>query len=201
MPPRPGAPRLVRVAASGRAGGGVGVPVFSPPRPGAPRLVRVAEGRRGQVPMALELVVRFDYGSVVPWVERDARGLSAVAGPDTVRLTGGVPLEGDGFGVGARFTLAEGQREAFVLTWHPSDGAEPEEVDPGRALGETGRWWGGWSAPCPFPGEWAGPVRRSLLTLKALTYAPPGGIVAAPTPSLPVRLGGNRNWDYRYCWL
>jgi GH15 family glucan-1,4-alpha-glucosidase len=167
----------------------------------APSLVRVVEGRRGTVRMRLELVIRFDYGSIIPWVQRTADGLSAIAGPDRLLLHTRVPLHGVGFTTVAEFDVAAGQREEFTLLWHPSHEDPPPPLDPDWAIGETERWWGRWSTRCAYTGRWRDAVVRSLVTLKALTYAPTGGIVAAPTTSLPEQLGGVRNWDYRYCWL
>ena len=129
------------------------------------------------------------------------RGLSAVAGPDRIRLRTGVELRGVKYRTVAEFAVAEGQREAFELTWHPAHQPEPREVDVLRALEETEQWWRTWSERCPEEGEWTDAVARSLITLKALTYAPTGGLVAAATTSLPEKLGGVRNWDYRYCWV
>ena len=174
---------------------------FMPPRGDAPDLIRVVEGRRGQVPMRMELVIRFDYGSIVPWVRRTERGISAIAGPDMLRLRAGVETRGEGSKIVAEFTVSEGERQAFDLTWYLSDRPEPRETDPEETLRETERWWREWSDCCTFRGEWGEAVRRSLIVLKALTFAPSGGIVAAPTTSLPVVPGGDRNWDYRHCWL
>ncbi|QEH35924.1 Trehalase [Aquisphaera giovannonii] len=174
---------------------------FMPPRSEHPDLVRIVEGRRGRVPMRMELVIRFDYGSVVPWVRRVEHGIAAIAGPDMLALRTDVPMHGENLHTVADFEVAEGQRVAFDLTWHPSHRPRPAEVDAARALEEAESWWREWSGRCDVDGEWCEAVRRSLITLKALTYAPTGGIVAAPTTSLPECLGGVRNWDYRYCWL
>jgi GH15 family glucan-1,4-alpha-glucosidase len=182
-------------------GGAVTLIDFMPPRSDAPDLVRIVAGRRGQVRMRMELVVRFDYGSVVPWVRRAGRGITAIAGPDMLRLRAGVETHGEDLRTVAEFTVSEGQRVPFDLTWYPSYQAEPAGSDPEAALRETGRWWGEWSGCCTYRGEWGEAVRRSLIVLKAMTYAPSGGIVAAPTTSLPERPGGDRNWDYRHCWL
>ena len=181
--------------------GEVAVIDFMPPRSQVPELIRVVEGRRGRVPMHLELVIRFDYGSIIPWVRHLDRGLSAIAGPDRIRLRTGVELHGIDYRTVAEFAVAEGQREIFELAWHPTHLPEPREFDVLRALEETEQWWRDWSARCPDEGEWTEAVARSLITLKALTYAPTGGLVAAATTSLPEQLGGVRNWDYRYCWL
>jgi GH15 family glucan-1,4-alpha-glucosidase len=173
---------------------------FMPPREGPPALIRLVEGRRGRVPFRLELAARFDYGSIVPWVRRTGHGISSVAGPDTLRLHTGVATRGEDT-LEANFDVAEGQRVPFALSWFPSHDPEPAGRDAEGALRETERWWRAWSGRCTYQGEWREAVLRSLITLKALTYAPTGGMVAAPTTSLPVRLGGTRNWDYRYCWL
>jgi GH15 family glucan-1,4-alpha-glucosidase len=166
-------------------------------------LVRLVIGRRGRVAMDLELILRFDYGASVPWVSRlpDGTGLRAVAGPDMTVLRTQVPLEGKDLTTVAHFTVGEGETAAFVLAHGPSHLAPPPGIDAMAALRDTEAFWKKWSDRCNVGGEWAEPVRRSLITLKALTYAPTGGIVAAPTTSLPERLGGVRNWDYRFCWL
>jgi GH15 family glucan-1,4-alpha-glucosidase len=174
---------------------------FMPLAPGPRNLVRRVVGRKGRVPMELDLVVRFDYGWIVPWVRREDGGMVAVAGPEILHCYGDVPLRGEGFRTLAQFDVREGQELSFVLTWHPSQEAAPERIDPAAALAATQAWWSEWTAQCTYKGEWREAVLRSLITLKALTYAPTGGIVAAPTTSLPERLGGERNWDYRYCWL
>ena len=172
-----------------------------PPRSREPDLVRLVVGRRGQVPMRMQFVVRFDYGSVVPWVRRIENGIRAVAGPDTVELYTGVPLRGENLTTVADFTVSEGQRVPFVLAWHFCHEPVPPPIDPEETILHTERWWQEWSGRCTYQGPWREAVVRSLITLKALTYAPTGGIVAAATTSLPERLGGVRNWDYRYCWL
>jgi GH15 family glucan-1,4-alpha-glucosidase len=181
--------------------GTVAVIDFMPPRSEVPDLVRLVEGRRGRVPMRMELVIRFDYGSVVPSVRRVDRGISAIAGPDLLTLRTDVEPKGVDFKTIAEFTVAKGQRIPFVLTWHPSHRPRPSEVDAMTALDETERWWRDWSLRRSEHGEWCEAVRRSLITLKALTYSPTGGMVAAVTTSLPEQLGGVRNWDYRFCWL
>jgi GH15 family glucan-1,4-alpha-glucosidase len=139
----------------------------------------------------------------VPWITLDADRtcLHAVAGPDLATLCSPVPVENRSRRTSARFDVSTGETLAFVLTYTASHLQVPQRVDPRQALTETEAYWKHWSARCTVAGEWAGPVRRSLITLKALTYAPTGGIVAAPTTSLPERIGGVRNWDYRYCWL
>ena len=172
-----------------------------PIRGEAPDVVRVVEGVSGAVPMEMDLVVRFDYGSTVPWVRRVDDALSLVAGPDALELFSAVPVHGEGRSTVASFTVRGGDRVSFVLTWHPSNEAPPGRVDPDHAVAETVAWWQAWSDQCTGGGAWHDAVRSSLVTLKALTFAPTGGIVAAPTTSLPEVLGGVRNWDYRYCWL
>jgi GH15 family glucan-1,4-alpha-glucosidase len=174
---------------------------FMPVRGEAPDVVRIVEGRRGRVDMELELVLRFDYGSVVPWVRRLDGSLVGVAGPDGVSLRTPVELEGRDLRTYAQFSVAEGDRVPFVLTWFTSAGAVPEPVDAEVALRETLAYWATWAERCTHGGAWHDAVHRSLLTLKALTYEPTGGIVAAPTTSLPEAIGGVRNWDYRFCWL
>jgi GH15 family glucan-1,4-alpha-glucosidase len=164
-------------------------------------LVRMVVGRHGRVPMRMELVIRFDYGSIVPWVRREADGIRAIAGPDALRLRTSVPLRGEDFKTVADFTVSPGQSVAFDLTWSHSHEQCPPGLDVAAAVDATSRWWSEWSGRCTYAGEWREAVVRSLVTLKALTYAPTGGIVAAPTTSLPEHLGGVRNWDYRYCWL
>jgi len=166
-----------------------------------PRVVRIVEGLRGRVPMRMELVIRWDYGSIVPWVTRRDNGLNAVAGPDALWMWTEVPMRGEDLTTIADFAVTEGQRVPFVLAWHPSHTPAPVVTDADASLAETEAWWQRWCGDCRYDGEWSEPVQRSLITLKALTYRPTGGIVAAPTTSLPERLGGVRNWDYRYCWL
>jgi GH15 family glucan-1,4-alpha-glucosidase len=166
-----------------------------------PELLRVAVGTRGQIRMKLELVIRFDYGSVVPWVRRIDGGISAIAGPDMVRLRSDVPLQDENMKTGAEFTVSEGQKISFDLAWYPSHRREPEPVNVDVAIQKTEEWWREWSGRCAFQGKWRDAVLRSLVTLKGLTFLPTGGIVAAPTTSLPELLGGVRNWDYRFCWV
>ena len=172
-----------------------------PPRSAEPDLVREVVGVRGRVRMRMELVIRFDYGAVVPWVRRTERGLRAVAGPDALTLETPVEIVGRGLTSVATFDVAAGEHVPFVLAWHPSHRPPPACPDAVATRGETVRWWRDWSGRCLDGGPWHEAVRRSLITLKALTYAPTGGIVAAPTTSLPECLGGARNWDYRFCWL
>ena len=166
-------------------------------------LVRIVTGRRGRVAMETEGVLRFDYGASVPWVTlgADRRSARAIAGPDMTLLCSPVPLENREHRTWARFEVGAGQTLAFVLTHSSSHLEAPRNVDPLKALADTEASWKEWSARCKVGGKWAAPVCRSLITLKALTYAPTGGIVAAPTTSLPEKIGGVRNWDYRHCWL
>jgi GH15 family glucan-1,4-alpha-glucosidase len=175
---------------------------FMPPRGEAPDLVRIVEGLEGTVEFRTELVIRFDYGSIVPWVRRvDEETLLAVAGPDALSLRTPVPLRGEDFTTRGEFTVSPGERVPFVLTWFPSHQSPPTRVDPDQALADTHEYWNDWANRCEFEGDHHDAVHQSLLVLKALTYAPTGGIVAAPTSSLPERIGGVRNWDYRFCWL
>ena len=172
-----------------------------PIRSGAPDVIRLVEGLRGSVRMRSELVVRFDYGSITPWVRQEDGGVCATGGPDTLHLRTPVALRGEGWTTAGEFEVAAGDQVPFVLTWHPSHEQAPRPIDAASAIDATANWWREWSARCTYEGEWRDAVVRSLITLKALTYAPTGGIVAAPTTSLPERIGGRRNWDYRYCWL
>ena len=171
-----------------------------PPRRDDPDVVRIVEGLQGEVAMRLELLIRFDYGSTVPWVRRMPEGLSAVGGPDALVLRTPVETRGVGLSTVAEFTVSAGQRVPFTLTWFPSHRAPPVAAPADAQLDETERWWTEWSSRCTYQGEWRDAVVRSLITLKALTYSPTGGMVAAPTTSLPEALGGVRNWDYRFSW-
>jgi GH15 family glucan-1,4-alpha-glucosidase len=174
---------------------------FMPLRGTQADLVRLVVGRKGRVEMDMDLTIRFDYGWIVPWVQEEDGGMVAVAGPETVHVSAEVPLRGEGMRTVAQFPVSAGQTIAFVLTWHPSHEPRPQPVDPRRALEETEAFWTEWAGRCTYDGEWREAVVRSLITLKGLTYSPTGGMVAAPTTSLPERPGGVRNWDYRYCWL
>ena len=175
---------------------------FMPLFDGASDLVRLVVGQRGRIDFRLDLVIRFDYGVTIPWVDQlEEGGLQAVAGPDLLVLRTAVPLQGDDFRTVGEFSVAAGETVSFVLTHGPSHRRRPDTLDPQLALAQTEASWRDWSARCPPVGAWSEAVKRSLLTLKALTYGPTGGIVAAPTTSLPERIGGPRNWDYRYCWL
>jgi GH15 family glucan-1,4-alpha-glucosidase len=172
-----------------------------PPGGGPDSVVRVVEGVRGAVPMRVELVIRLDYGATVPWVTSDHGGLSAMAGPDALRLWTPVDLRGEGSKTVGQFTVREGERVPFTFDWHPSHLPAPDPVDAFHALARTQSFWEEWSARCTYQGEWGEPVLTTLLALKGMTYAPTGGIVAAPTASLPEAIGGVRNWDYRFCWI
>ncbi len=174
---------------------------FMPPRETKPDIVRIVEGLEGHVEMRTEIVIRFDYGSIVPWVRRLDGDRVAVGGPDALVIRTPVELRGENFTTVAEFLVHEGDRVPFTLTWFPSNEPTPKTVDPERALRDTESFWGEWLGHCRYDGEWRDEVHCSLVVLKALTYLPTGGIVAAPTTSLPERVGGVRNWDYRYCWL
>ncbi|GAA2270187.1 glycoside hydrolase family 15 protein [Nonomuraea roseoviolacea subsp. roseoviolacea] len=174
---------------------------FMPPRDVNPDVVRIVEGVSGTVEVATQLRVRFDYGRIVPWVRRTDGHLQAVGGPDAAWLHSPVPLKGGDYAHRATFHVKAGQRLPFVFTWHPSHEPMPTQIHAEHQLDETEALWKEWVATCTHAGPWRDAVVRSLITLKALTYAPTGGIVAAPTTSLPEDLGGVRNWDYRYCWL
>jgi GH15 family glucan-1,4-alpha-glucosidase len=165
-------------------------------------IVRLVIGTRGKMAMHTELVLRFGYGSVVPWVTRLENGaLRAIAGPDMVVLRTPVHVTGKDMTTVGAFTVGRGESIPFVLSYARSHKALPQELDPTASLEATEKFWTGWSAKCRPAGEWSDAVCRSVITLKALTYGPTGGIVAAPTTSLPEKIGGERNWDYRYCWL
>jgi GH15 family glucan-1,4-alpha-glucosidase len=164
-------------------------------------VVRIVEGVNGRVAMRMELIIRFDYGSIVPWVRRLGDTLLATAGPDTLELRTAVAVHGENMKTVAEFHVSAGERTPFVLGYRPSYEAMREAVDPEQALAATEKEWRRWSGRCAYRGRWRDAVVRSLITLKALTYGPTGGIIAAPTTSLPEQLHGVRNWDYRYCWL
>jgi GH15 family glucan-1,4-alpha-glucosidase len=164
-------------------------------------VVRIVEGVKGRVEMRMDLTIRFDYGHLVPWVTRNDDHLIAVGGPDAITVTTPIPTHGEDLTTIAEFVVSEGDRVPFVLTWHPSHLPEPSRIQPEEALDGTEKWWRQWSDASSYDGEWEEPVDRSLITLKALTYGPTGGMVAAPTTSLPEELGGHRNWDYRFVWL
>jgi GH15 family glucan-1,4-alpha-glucosidase len=183
------------------ADGGVRLIDFMPPRGENPDIVRIVEGLSGTVRMKMELVIRFDYGHVIPWVRKRDGGLEAIAGPDALVLRTPVETRGEDLTTVADFTVAEGDRVPFVLTWFASHEKPPRAIHPEHALRETEEYWSGWAKRCQAEGPWREAVVRSLVTLKGLTYAPTGGIVAAATTSLPEEIGGVRNWDYRYAWL
>jgi GH15 family glucan-1,4-alpha-glucosidase len=195
-------PTLVLETEFETAHGAVRLVDCMPPRGSHARIVRVVEGVRGEVPMRMRFRPRFDYGRVRPWVS-GGDVIYAAAGPDALELRGDVPIDGDGDDPEqtASFTVTAGQRVGFLLTFHTAWEAPPFPVQPAPTLARTEGWWREWSARSTYRGGWADEVKRSLITLKALTYEPTGGIVTAATTSLPERLGGVRNWDYRYCWL
>lgn len=164
-------------------------------------VLRIVEGLRGHVAMRMELVIRFDYGSIVPWVRRHDGTLLATAGPDTLELHTPVEVRGENMKTVAEFHIGKGERIPFSLNYRPSHEATQQAIDAEQTLAATENEWRTWSGRCAYQGRWRDAMLRSLITLKALTYAPTGGIVAAPTTSLPEQPGGVRNWDYRYCWL
>jgi GH15 family glucan-1,4-alpha-glucosidase len=175
---------------------------FMPPRGKAPDIVRIVEGVRGEVEMSSELVIRFDYGSTLPWMRRiDGDDRVAVAGPDALCFRSGIDHRGENMRTIGEFTVREGERVPFTLTWYPSNEDPPDAISASDALQDTVDYWTDWTGSCAYSGKWQDAVHRSLIVLKALTYAPTGGIVAAATTSLPERIGGERNWDYRFCWL
>lgn len=184
------------------ADGAVTVIDFMPPRGRNSDIVRLVRGDRGRVRMRTELILRFDYGRTIPWVTRLADGaFRAIAGPDMVTLHTPVPLRGQDLTTRGDFDVTVGAMVPFVLTHGDSHLPPPDAIDPQSALEHTGTFWREWVTGSQSHGEWSSAVTRSLITLKALTYAPTGGIVAAPTTSLPEAIGGTRNWDYRFCWL
>jgi GH15 family glucan-1,4-alpha-glucosidase len=184
------------------AAGSVRVIDFMPPRGEAPDIVRIVEGVSGRVPMRSELIIRFGYGHVVPWVRRVGDARLATAGPDALAFCAPVEVHGENLTSVSEFTIGPGERIPFVLTWYPSHQPPPARVDAEIALAETETFWREWAASRRGDGnDYYEAVQQSLLVLKALTYDPTGGIVAAPTTSLPEQIGGVRNWDYRYCWL
>ena len=166
-----------------------------------PEVVRIVEGVRGAVRVRMQMGVRFDYGDQIPWVTRHDHLLTATAGPNAVSLWTPAETRGEGMTTVSEFTLREGQRVPFSLSWYPSHESPPAPTDGSYAVAVTEAWWQAWSESCCYDGPYKEAVVRSLITLKALTYQPTGGIVAAATTSLPETLGGERNWDYRYCWL
>ena len=185
------------------AGGIVALIDFMPPRGKASDIVRLVRGVSGRVKLQMQLVMRFGFGTDIPWVKKteDGSGLLAICGQDMTVLRTPIETRGEGLTTVADFEVGEGEAVPFVLTYGPSHLAVPEPIDPAQALQDTSEFWTEWSGRCTYQGEYRDLVMRSLITLKALTYAPTGGIVAAPTTSLPEKLGGARNWDYRFCWL
>ncbi|GGY47635.1 glucoamylase [Streptomyces omiyaensis] len=181
--------------------GTVRVTDFMPPRDGAPQLIRIVEGISGRVPMRSALRMRFSYGRIVPWVHKVGDRTVAVAGPDSVWLDTDAETHGEDLTTYSEFTVSPGERIAFTLSWQPSHKEPPALPDPEGSLEATTVFWRDWVEHCTYHGPYREAVVRSLITLKALTYAPTGGIVAAPTTSLPEEIGGVRNWDYRYTWL
>ena len=181
--------------------GAVRITDFMPPRTDTPHVIRLVEGIEGSVDMRMELVLRFDYGRLTPWVRSVGGDVCATSGPDSVCLRSSVPIKGEGLKTVARFALNEGDIASFVLTWHPSHLEPREPPHAGGALERTLDVWRDWSARLSYSGAWKDDVLSSLMVLKTMTYGPTGGIVAAPTTSLPEELGGVRNWDYRYCWV
>lgn len=166
-----------------------------------PTLVRLVEGVSGSVAMHLDLRIRFDYGWVTPWVRHDDGGIRAVAGPDGLVLRSPIGLQGQDMHTAAHFTVGEGDRIPFVMTWFDPAGDPPDSLDAEELLDACEKHWTDWSDKCQLAGPSAADIKPSLTLLKGLIYEPTGGIVAAPTTSLPEQLGGERNWDYRYCWL
>ena len=174
---------------------------FMPPRGDAPDIVRIVEGLSGRVVVRSELVIRFGYGLIVPWVRRVDEARVATAGPDALCFRTTVPVHGENLTSVSTFEVGEGDRVPFTLTWFPSHDPLPEAFEAADALRDTEEYWGEWTSRCVYEGPYRDSVVRSLAVLKGLTYGPTGGIVAAPTTSLPEWSGGVRNWDYRYCWL
>jgi GH15 family glucan-1,4-alpha-glucosidase len=183
------------------AGGAAKVIDFMPVRGTNSDVVRIVEGIRGEIPMRMELALRFDYGRTVPWVTSIENGVRAVAGPSLAVLRTSVPTHGEGLMTVAEFTIKAGDREHFVLTYGASHRPDPRSISAEDALRDTEHFWTRWTSKAWLDVECSEAIERSLITLKALTYRPTGGVVAAVTTSLPECLGGERNWDYRYCWL
>jgi GH15 family glucan-1,4-alpha-glucosidase len=184
------------------ADGAVRVIDFMPRRgEGAPRVMRIVEGLRGRVPMRMELSLRPDYGTIRPWLEPAPDGAIATAGPDAFRLSTPLPLQLEDGTVGADFDAIEGGRERLTLSWHLSYEESPPVEDADSALARTEAWWQEWSGRCSYEGAYRDEVLMSLIALKAMTSEKTGAVIAAPTTSLPEDIGGERNWDYRYCWL
>jgi GH15 family glucan-1,4-alpha-glucosidase len=174
---------------------------FMPPRTEEMDLIRIVCCEKGSVKFRMELCIRFDYGSYRPWISLAEDGACALAGPDSLSLQCAVPLQVEDHIIISQCELKEGSRESFTLTWHPSIHILKADIDPYESLERTQEWWEEWGSRNQVQGSWRPIIERSLITLKALTYLPSGGMVAAPTTSLPECIGGVRNWDYRYCWL
>jgi GH15 family glucan-1,4-alpha-glucosidase len=181
--------------------GAVRIIDFMPIRDQTVDVVRIVEGLRGHVPMQMHLTIRFDYGQTIPWVRNIGGALVAVAGPDALVLRAPVETRGVGHSTVAEFTVRAGQRVPFSLAWYPSHQDVPRPRNTAWSLSRTESWWHNWSKKWTYDGDYPEALQRSVITLKALTYAPTGGIVAAPTTSLPEWIGSVRNWDYRFCWL
>jgi GH15 family glucan-1,4-alpha-glucosidase len=182
-------------------GGSVRLVDFMPVRGKCSNVIRIVEGVRGEVRMRMELALRFDYGRTVPWVTRINDGIRAIAGPSLVVLRGSVPVHGENLKTVAEFTVREGESEWFTLAHGLSYESDPECVDREEALRCTEKFWLDWVSKSQYEGEYRDTIERSFITLKAMTFLPTGGIIAAATTSLPEAIGGVRNWDYRYCWL
>ena len=172
-----------------------------PARQTHPRVVRLVEGLRGSVPMSSRLAPLFDYGQTIPWIKQDGSTISAGAGPEALELRADAPVRVADHRLSVEFDVREGDHVGFVLSWYSSWEAAPPPIDALAAVDETDAWWRAWSGRSTYQGGWTDEVERSLITLKALTYEPTGGVVAAATTSLPEFLGGVRNWDYRFCWI
>ena len=193
---------LILVTLVETATGAVELIDFMPPRTHVPDLVRLVRGLRGRVAMCTEFILRFDYGGVVPWVERLSEGgISAIGGSERAVLRTPVPLRGEDLKTVGEFTVGAGETIPFILSYGSSFHSRPRPIDPERALHDTGAFWRRWISRCGPAGPWTDAVKGSLVVLKGLTFSATGGIVAAPTTSLPEQIGGTRNWDYRYCWL
>ncbi len=174
---------------------------FMPPRTDHPDVVRIVEGVKGSVKMQMELLVRFDYGSYESWIQKTDQGMFAIAGPDLVHLSSPVPVERSDDVLTSEFEINQGERKSFVLSYQRSHLSLPEIAVPDETLKSTEEYWTSWVSQCTYDGPYRDDVIRSLITLRGLIYRPTGGIVAAPTTSLPEQIGGERNWDYRYCWI
>src|SRR5262245_39968275 len=182
-------------------GGKIRVIDFMPPGTERSDVVRIVEGLAGEVSLEMTLAAVFGYGSSIPWIRRQDDVINIIAGPDSLHLRSSVEVKTSASRVLALFPIRQGETATFVASWAPSDRRPPDALDPRAALAETETFWREWAGRCKYQGRWREEVVRSFITLKALTYAPTGAIVAAPTSSLPEEIGGVRNWDYRYCWL